>query len=91
MTGRESGIVRRSSPRWEVVFTYTTPDYSRRRGFDIPRRHRVGFIVQTISEEHALAAARSLFREATLQSGVSWVHVIESISCRQLDEEEHRG
>lgn len=34
----ESGIVLRSredSPRWEVVITYTTPDYSKRRGFDI--------------------------------------------------------
>lgn len=85
----ESGIIPRPdapTPRWEVVYVYTTPDYSLRQGFDIVRRYRAVFVVQTISEEHARAEAKILFREAALRSGVSWARVVESVTCRQLEE-----
>lgn len=94
MTSRESGIILRPdapTPRWEVVFTYTTPDYSRRQGFDIVRRYRAVFIVQTISEEHARAEAKILFREAALRSGVSWARVVESVTCTRLGEGQDDG
>ncbi len=94
MSPPESRVVRRvdvSTPRWEVVYVYTTPDYSRRKGFDIVRRYRAVFVVQTISEEHARAEAKILFREAALRSGVSWARVVESVTCRQLDEGQGDG
>ncbi len=86
---RESGIVLRplgKTPRWEVVITYSTPDYSERRGLDIVRRYRAVFAVETVSEQHAVVEAKIRFREAAVRSGVSWARVVELITCEPLEE-----
>jgi hypothetical protein len=79
-----------SVARYEVTFTYVESEYARQRGIQ-ETSYLGAFEVEASGPRAAVAAAELLFRQAEMQSGVSWPRTIKSASWRIIGTERGGG